>query len=83
MRTVISSLESGRAVDAGEDGATAAALVLVELGLLDDVIARFAVDCFIPSGLVSKRVLEFRVSSPLEVVVPEGWEAYRRPFLLC
>ena len=45
MRAVVGTLEGGRAVDAREDGAVAAALVLVELRLLDHVVAAFAVDC--------------------------------------
>jgi hypothetical protein len=42
---VIGALESGGAVDASEDGAVAPAFVRVELRLLDDVVARFAVNC--------------------------------------
>ena len=42
MRAVIGAVEGGGAVDAGKDGAVAALLVRVELGLLDDVVAGFA-----------------------------------------
>lgn len=51
MGAVISAVESSRAVDAGEDGVAAAALVLVKLRLLDHVVAGFAVDYREEEGL--------------------------------
>ena len=39
------ALESGRAVNAREDGVVATAAVRIKLGLLDHVVAGFAVDC--------------------------------------
>jgi hypothetical protein len=45
MSAVSGTLKGGGAIDTGEDGVAASALVLVELRLLDDVVAGFAVDC--------------------------------------
>jgi hypothetical protein len=50
MSAVVGTLEGGGAVDAGEHSAAAPALVLVKLGLLDDVVAGLAVNC--PGKLV-------------------------------
>lgn len=44
MSAVIGTVESSRAINARKDGVTAAALVLVELRLLDHVVAGFTVD---------------------------------------
>jgi hypothetical protein len=50
METIFNTLEGSRAVDTGEHGATAPALVRVKLRLLDDVVASFAIDCFCARG---------------------------------
>jgi hypothetical protein len=49
--TIISILEGSGAVDTGEHGAAASALVCVKLRLLDDVVAGSTIDCFRTRGV--------------------------------
>lgn len=69
MPPVVATLERSAAVDAREVGTLAAALVGVEFGLLDRVVAHFAGDCR-------------SISDSVNAIGSEGvFQTHRRPYL--